>query len=66
MNEPDPTRIELLAAGRDLFRLALLPDKVLIIVDGLEGIMASCTEANPDEIRGLMFRAAAALPEVMG
>ena len=42
------------------------PDKVLIIVDGAEGIMASCTEANPDEIRGLMFRAAGALPEVMG
>jgi hypothetical protein len=39
---------------------------VLVIVDGPDGIVGACTEANLDEIRGLMFRAAAALPEVMG
>ena len=39
---------------------------VLVIVeDEFQVIMGACTEANPDEIRGLMFRAAAALPEVL-
>ena len=39
------------------------PAKVLIIVDGPDGIVAACTEADGDEIRGLMYRAGAALPE---
>jgi hypothetical protein len=37
--------------------------KVLVIVDGPEGIVAACTESDPDEIRGLMYRAGIALPE---
>jgi hypothetical protein len=40
--------------------------KVLVIVDGPEGIVAHCTEADPLEIRGLMYRAGIALPERMG
>jgi hypothetical protein len=63
MNEPDPTRADLLDAGRDLFRLAEPPAKVLIIVDGPEGLKASCTERDHAEIRGLMYRAGSALPE---
>ena len=37
--------------------------KVLMIAEGPEGIVASCTEQDPAEIRGLMFRAGTALPE---
>ena len=65
MTGPLRSELELIAAqirGFPLFQARA----VLVIVDGPDGIVGACTEANLDEIRGLMFRAAAALPEVMG
>ena len=58
-----PTGDELRGAALALFGLDAWPSKVLIIIDGPDGIMASCTEADTDEIRGLMYRAGIALPD---
>lgn len=59
-----PDGDELRAAGRDLFGYAALAVvKVLVIVDGPDGIVAGCTEEDTGEIRGLMYRAGTALPK---
>ena len=58
-----PTGDELRGAAQAVFGLDAWPSKVLLIIDGPDGIMAACTEADTGEIRGLMYRAGTALPE---
>jgi len=62
VNEPSGTMLRYLAGAAYGYRPGEI-GKVLVIVDGPEGLVASCTEQDPAEIRGLMFRAGIALPE---
>jgi hypothetical protein len=61
VNEPSGTMLRYLASAAYGYPASAV-SKVLIITDGPEGIVASCTETDPAEIRGLMFRAGIALP----
>ena len=62
-----PDRAELRRAAREAFSLTDAEQStaaVLMIVQFADGeVVAGCTERDPGEIRGLMFRAGKTMPE---